>query len=917
MDDPEAFQFTQVRQNSNHRDKIHFDLLIRQQPEHSRMCGVGEKADRRPIDPPPIIQLEVYDPTLPGNKRQFLHNPYYFMYTTLVSTDGVEELSILADRRARTITGSSVSSLSFLKDESGTDGAFFVFPDLSVRCEGVYKLKFMLFEIVGSTVFFCKSILSSNFTVYSAKKFPGMDESTPLTKLFAEQGLKIRVRKEQKLSKLRNDGNRHQNLQPDNPHQYYRSGIFDSRSYMRSPQKNIPMGIADPIQNQIRNEYIYHRAPESRDSGYQYKSSPQKYETKPMHMITMDQKQTSQPNYSIKLPRINIPQNRNYENLVSFNDGDSTASNKYPLEYFRSSSGSRQYGVVSAPVPETHKTQKSDYNQHLPPKYSSESRTFPRNSLTPNQYQNYEKHKSAFNHKLPNIIHFQNSNENPQANRLSQHTQSTYINRNPDNEYTLSRSFGDGMTHPSSARYINQNTRRSLDTNADSLPGKRLKVSNYDNYITQPESRNYSDLKNPGDIGPDIYKNDLNRVYEDRYPEDDLRLQSASRGINNNTLDQRYIRKSIHTQNKSFSRSQALSGEQNRYANSDKDYYYSGIGSENIQSSSVNNEGGFIRGFENTTIVNPEEYEYNYKTGHGKNNSNIKYNISSMTSDKNKPDLQLPRVRIRDNSKGAFYNDSKRGIDGYSPERQHYDQEGNEIPESGMTRRSLGYYSTHPLSHAYPQNEKQTNYIDSNNEVETGKYSFDERYASKNQSSIRGKDIYHIRSASTNLSVPKDDLKTNKRFGEFDSRGENVDTPTNSNNDPEYNKHVNEQRYKGYDEAKTPALRLSIGVSAFVPSELLRLFAGIGILVLKLVDVLTDVSVTTFGFPVVLVRVEEVLVGEVGSSVDVVVEVVVVGSSEVGSVVDVGVVEDGIFEVVGSLVVVVTSSGLSEVLEES
>jgi hypothetical protein len=32
--------------------------------------------------------------------------------------------------------------------------------------------------------------------VYPAKKFPGMEESTPLSKAFAEQGLKIRIRKE-------------------------------------------------------------------------------------------------------------------------------------------------------------------------------------------------------------------------------------------------------------------------------------------------------------------------------------------------------------------------------------------------------------------------------------------------------------------------------------------------------------------------------------------------------------------------------------------------------------------------------------------------------------------------------------------------------------------------------------------------
>ncbi|KAJ2503981.1 hypothetical protein IWW47_002742, partial [Coemansia sp. RSA 2052] len=131
-------------------------------------------------------------------RRVFLHNPYYFMYATLMDENGDRELNTLNDKKARSMTGSVVASLAHLKDVDGLDGAFFVFPDLSVRCEGVYRLKFSLFEIVGNQIFFCKSIMSSTFTVYSAKKFPGMEESTRLTKLFAEQGLKIRVRKEQK-----------------------------------------------------------------------------------------------------------------------------------------------------------------------------------------------------------------------------------------------------------------------------------------------------------------------------------------------------------------------------------------------------------------------------------------------------------------------------------------------------------------------------------------------------------------------------------------------------------------------------------------------------------------------------------------------------------------------------------------------
>ncbi|PIA18772.1 hypothetical protein COEREDRAFT_79756 [Coemansia reversa NRRL 1564] len=197
-----AAHFGHVQQSVSSRRQIEHRLVLRQEPNRSRMCGIGEKADRRPVDPPPIIQLHVSDTTTTNNRvpscRIYLHNPYYFMYATLMDERGERELNTLSDKKARTMTGSVVASLAHLKDVDGNDGAFFVFPDLSVRCEGVYKLKFSLFEIVGNQVFFCKSITSTMFTVYSAKKFPGMEESTRLTKLFAEQGLKIRVRKEQK-----------------------------------------------------------------------------------------------------------------------------------------------------------------------------------------------------------------------------------------------------------------------------------------------------------------------------------------------------------------------------------------------------------------------------------------------------------------------------------------------------------------------------------------------------------------------------------------------------------------------------------------------------------------------------------------------------------------------------------------------
>ncbi|KAI7881144.1 hypothetical protein K492DRAFT_129174 [Lichtheimia hyalospora FSU 10163] len=92
--------------------------------------------------------------------------------------------------------GSNVSSLHMLRGLDGREGAYFVFPDMSVRDEGIYRLNMCLFEIQQSSVKFLQSIVSDSFEVYSAKKFPGMHLSCALACHFAEQGLKIRIRKE-------------------------------------------------------------------------------------------------------------------------------------------------------------------------------------------------------------------------------------------------------------------------------------------------------------------------------------------------------------------------------------------------------------------------------------------------------------------------------------------------------------------------------------------------------------------------------------------------------------------------------------------------------------------------------------------------------------------------------------------------
>ena len=112
----------------------------------------------------------------------------------------------------RNLIGSLSGSAFKLKDINNEVGLWFVFQDLSVRTEGYFRLKFSFFDLMGESEIPMRSeetasslsklapmlacTYSDTLHVYSAKKFPGVIESTSLSKHFAKQGIKIPIRKD-------------------------------------------------------------------------------------------------------------------------------------------------------------------------------------------------------------------------------------------------------------------------------------------------------------------------------------------------------------------------------------------------------------------------------------------------------------------------------------------------------------------------------------------------------------------------------------------------------------------------------------------------------------------------------------------------------------------------------------------------
>lgn len=216
--------------------QIRYALQVIQQPERARACGSGAKssADRRPVDPPPIVELRVFE----GDQEiTFAYNANFFLFATL------ENARAIAPGRAPpttpsfpVLTGTPVAGMAYL--DRPTPAGYFIFPDLSVRHEGKYRLSFALYEElkdpkdmdpedratvshpqtgVDAFVSHRLEVKSSPFIVFSAKKFPGLSESTALSRMVAEQGCRVRIRRDVRMRRRENKSNKDWDDYEDEP----------------------------------------------------------------------------------------------------------------------------------------------------------------------------------------------------------------------------------------------------------------------------------------------------------------------------------------------------------------------------------------------------------------------------------------------------------------------------------------------------------------------------------------------------------------------------------------------------------------------------------------------------------------------------------------------------------------------------
>ncbi|KAJ5135660.1 uncharacterized protein N7515_004938 [Penicillium bovifimosum] len=209
--------------------QLTYKLCVMQQPERARACGAGAKssADRRPVDPPPVVELRIFESD-PANDAQktditFAYNANFFLYATLDTARPLAHGRVAGPPSCPVLTGVPVAGVAYLDRPS--QAGYFIFPDLSVRHEGRYRLNFHLYEEIKDAkdadkdstlplpnqiahpsasksgapqafLHFRLEVKSVPFTVFSAKKFPGLATSTSLSRIIAEQGCRVRIRRD-------------------------------------------------------------------------------------------------------------------------------------------------------------------------------------------------------------------------------------------------------------------------------------------------------------------------------------------------------------------------------------------------------------------------------------------------------------------------------------------------------------------------------------------------------------------------------------------------------------------------------------------------------------------------------------------------------------------------------------------------
>ncbi|OSS55020.1 hypothetical protein B5807_01120 [Epicoccum nigrum] len=244
-----------------------YTLSLMQQPREALVVAKGKEKARKAIDPPPIVELDVRSSN--DVQKNYLQNPYLFMVVSLYRSDQDEALP-----GNESLTGTLSSSLHRLKNLDNTETGMFVFGDVSVKMQGTFRLHFRLYEYTPAygNATFLASATSSKFSVLPPKDFRGMDQSTALSRHIADQGVRLRLRKEA------------------------RSAAGSKRSYPYDSPVNIAQAHP-PLANEFSSSFDGEHSPIKRESTYNLNS-----QNEASNHSALEMTYSTQPSYKRHYP---------------------------------------------------------------------------------------------------------------------------------------------------------------------------------------------------------------------------------------------------------------------------------------------------------------------------------------------------------------------------------------------------------------------------------------------------------------------------------------------------------------------------------------------------------------------------------------------------------------------------------------
>ncbi|KAJ3318059.1 hypothetical protein HDV06_000871, partial [Boothiomyces sp. JEL0866] len=136
------------------------------------------------------------------------YKSFLFATAVLVDAETKQEVFFIKDTKSPVLFGGTFSSIHVLVDPENELllGQFFVFPDISVRMEGNYKLKVVLFKIEGGglnplstqrKVVRLAETLTDAFRVLPSNKFPKKKlPPTVFSRSFAQQGVRMKLKRQ-------------------------------------------------------------------------------------------------------------------------------------------------------------------------------------------------------------------------------------------------------------------------------------------------------------------------------------------------------------------------------------------------------------------------------------------------------------------------------------------------------------------------------------------------------------------------------------------------------------------------------------------------------------------------------------------------------------------------------------------------